>query len=207
MTFLENPRFPDKIAYGSTFVPTFSTTIVETGSGFEQRNRNWEMPRYRFEVGMGIKTLADYYELLDFFYAVGGMAYGFRFKNWMDYKSCQPNKIISPLDQLIGVGDGITKQFQLKKTYIKGLLTTERLISKPIQNTVKIAIGYQTISGWQVDTASGIITFEIPPPKHANITAGFEYDTPCRFDSDELSITIEKINLGGLSIVLKELKF
>ena len=206
MSFLENPRFPDKIAYGSTFVPSFSTTIIETASGFEQRNRNWEMPRYRFEVGMGIKTLDDYYELLDFFHAVGGMAYGFRFKNWMDYKSCQPNKTITPLDQLIGIGDGVIKEFQLKKTYVKGLLTTERLIAKPIANTVKIALNYQAVSNWQLDSNTGLITFESPPPKQATITAGFEYDAPCRFDSDELPITIEQVNLGNMSVVLKEIR-
>ncbi len=206
MTFLENPRFPDRIAYGSTFVPSFSTTIIETASGFEQRNRNWEMPRYRFEVGMGIKTLDDYYELLDFFYAVGGMAYGFRFKNWMDYKSCQPNKAITPLDQLIGIGDGATKQFQLKKTYIKGFLNTERIIVKPVVPTVKVALGYQAVSDWQVDSSTGLVTFDNPPPKQTTITAGFEYDTPCRFDSDELPITIEQINLGQVSMILKEIR-
>ena len=206
MTFLENPRFPERIAYGSTFVPSFSTTIIETASGFEQRNRNWEMPRYRFEVGMGIKTLDDYYELLDFFYAVGGMAYGFRFKNWMDYKSCQPNKTVTPLDQLIGIGDGITKQFQLKKTYVKGLLTTERTITKPVFNTVKISVNQKLAEHAAIDYISGKVLFEIPPEKSSVISAGFEYDTPCRFDSDELPITIEQVELGGVRVGLREIK-
>ena len=40
MSFAE-VRFPDDISYGSSGGPEYSTDIVETQSGHEQRNANW----------------------------------------------------------------------------------------------------------------------------------------------------------------------
>jgi uncharacterized protein (TIGR02217 family) len=47
-------------------------------------------------------------EILDFFYARNGKAYGFRFKDWMDYQL---------VHESIAVGDGVTKTFQVIKVY------------------------------------------------------------------------------------------
>jgi uncharacterized protein (TIGR02217 family) len=108
MTGFHEVRFPDNIAYGATGGPEFAATVVVTGAGHEQRNVDWAEARGRWDVGSGLKNQEQLDELIAFFRARKGKAYGFRFKDWTDYKAT---------DQLIGTGDGAIKTFQLVKRY------------------------------------------------------------------------------------------
>jgi uncharacterized protein (TIGR02217 family) len=104
-------RFPDNIAYGATGGPEFAPTVVATGSGHEKRNVNWSEARGRWDVASGLKKQAQIDELIAFFRARRGKAFGFRFKDWTDYKTT---------GQLLGIGDGAKTQFQLIKDYRPG---------------------------------------------------------------------------------------
>jgi hypothetical protein len=86
MTGLHEVRFSDSIAYGATGGPEFATTVVATGSGHEKRNVNWADARGRWDVASGLKKQAQIDELIAFFRARRGR-YGFRFKDWTDYKA------------------------------------------------------------------------------------------------------------------------
>jgi uncharacterized protein (TIGR02217 family) len=81
MTGFHEVRFPDNIAYGATGGPEFATTVVATGSGHEKRNVNWAQARGRWDVASGLKKPAQIDELIAFFRARRGKAYGFRFKD------------------------------------------------------------------------------------------------------------------------------
>ncbi|MFN9789781.1 MAG: DUF2460 domain-containing protein, partial [Holosporales bacterium] len=48
--------FPVDISYGSAGGPQFSTDVVETISGFEQRNVNWSQARLRYNVAYGVRS-------------------------------------------------------------------------------------------------------------------------------------------------------
>ena len=85
MSGFHEVRFPDNIAYGATGGPEFATTVVATGSGHEKRNVNWSEARGRWDVASGLKKQAQIDELIAFFRARRGKAYGFRFKDWTDY--------------------------------------------------------------------------------------------------------------------------
>ena len=100
MTGFHEVRFPENIAYGATGGPEFATTVVVTGAGHEQRNIDWAEARGRWDVASGLKNQAQLDELIAFFRARKGKAYGFRFKDWTDYKAT---------GQLIGTGDGATR--------------------------------------------------------------------------------------------------
>ena len=78
MTSFHEVRFPDNIAYGATGGPEFATTVVATGSGHEKRNVNWSEARGRWDVASGLKKQAQIDELIAFFRARRGRAYGFR---------------------------------------------------------------------------------------------------------------------------------
>jgi uncharacterized protein (TIGR02217 family) len=78
MTSFHEVRFPDNIAYGATGGPEFATTVVATGSGHEKRNVNWSKARGRWDVASGLKKQAQIDELIAFFRARRGKAYGFR---------------------------------------------------------------------------------------------------------------------------------
>ncbi|RME61845.1 MAG: TIGR02217 family protein, partial [Alphaproteobacteria bacterium] len=59
MTAFHDVRFPTDISFGSSGGPGFSTSIVETASGVEQRNANWAAARARYDVGTGIRGEDD----------------------------------------------------------------------------------------------------------------------------------------------------
>ena len=189
MTAFHEVKFPDTIAYGAAGGPVYSTTIVSTASGYEERNVNWSASRGTWDVSTGLKTQAQYAELIAFFRARKGKAYGFRFKDWSDY---------SALTQTIGTGNASLKTFQLVKVYASGSYGESRTISKPVLGTTKIYLGgiIQT-SGWSVNTTTGLVTFTNAPGNGVVVTADFDFDVPVRFDTDEMSISIENYHRGS----------
>ena len=49
-----------------------------------------------------------------------------------------------------------------------------------------------------LDPVTGRVTLEAAPAEGAVVTAGFLFDTPVRFDSDRLDITLEGFDAGRL---------
>ena len=86
------------------------------GSGHEDGSR-WANSRRSYNAGYGIKKLTDLQAVVAFFEERRGRLYGFRWKDWNDFKSCAHETAPSELDQDIGVGDGALATFQLVKTY------------------------------------------------------------------------------------------
>lgn len=210
-TFIETPRFPDDISYGSRGGPGWATTVIETDSGAESRNQRWSYPRHEYDVAMGINTLARLEALLIYFHVMAGRAIGFRFKDWMDYKSCNRDETPAATDCAIGTGDGATAAFQLVKVYTEGAYTRSRKITKPVSGTLLVAVEAAALTEgveYNVSYTTGIITFtegNIPTEGQA-ITAGYEFDVPVRFDTDRLSINIDDYNAGAAQVPLIELK-
>jgi uncharacterized protein (TIGR02217 family) len=62
-------------------------------------------------------------------------------------------------------------------------------------------------SGITFDDTTGLITFGFAPASAAAITAGFEFDTPVRFDTDSLAINLSNFAAGEIpSIPLVEIR-
>ena len=280
MSFL-NQQFPTAISYGSQGGPRYSTTITRTGSGYEKRNANWSLPIHYYDVVNGVKDQTDLEELISFFHSVQGMAHGFRFKDWADYKSCGVQSTQSHNDQSIGTGDGTTAIFQIVKTYEQGALSTSRTITKPVSATVSCAIASVATSA-TVSYASGKVTFpdrtvsnitnivvvtstttrisaighsfyigdscyfssvvgmteingirtkvlnvgpvafdveldvsgfssyssggiaKTLPQTGEPVTAGYEFDVPCRFGSDELPVQLDDYMIGSVFVPVTE---
>ncbi|MEZ5872414.1 MAG: DUF2460 domain-containing protein [Nitratireductor sp.] len=194
-------RFPFALALGGSAGPVTRTEIVQLASGREQRNGRWARARRRFDAGSAIRTFAQLQEIASFFEARHGRLYGFRFRDPLDHKSCPASRAITPLDQLIGTGDAATASFQLVKTGEIG--APQRVISKPVGGTVRVAVDgieQDADTAFTLDTASGEITFATAhvPAQGAQITAGFEFDVPVRFDSDELVINLAAFGAGDI---------
>lgn len=183
MAFIET-RFPTDIAYGSAGGPEYSTDIVITQSGYEQRNANWSQARARYNVAHGVKTQTQLNSLIAFFRARKGRADGFRFKDWTDFKATA---------QAIGTGNASTTQFQLVKTYISGGITDTRTITKPVSGTLNIYFNSVLQSGslYSLNTTNGMVTFTTAPASGVAITADFEFDVPVRFDADRMVSTLD----------------
>lgn len=193
--------FPEDISYGSSGGPGFNTTVIELTSGHEQRNINWSEVKAKYDVSHGVKIRTQMEDLLDFFMARNGKAYGFRFKDWMDYQL---------VSEPIAIGDGVTKVFQVIKTYEPQGFPYVRKIRKlnPDTITVHLAGALQTQPGQvSVDDNTGLITFVVAPPVEAEILVDGEFHVPVRFDIDEISITHDDWEtMSWPSIPLVEIK-
>lgn len=192
-------RFPLDIAFGATGGPERRTEIVTLGSGFEERNSPWASSRRRYNAGYGLRSLDDVHELISFFEARQGRLIGFRWKDRADWKSCVPGGTIAPDDQAIGTGDGVTRDFQLIKKYVSGAGDFTRVISKPVAESVRVSVaGVET--AFTLDAATGVVTFAEAqtPAEGANVTAGFAFDVPVRFDTDFLEINLSAFEAGSI---------
>jgi uncharacterized protein (TIGR02217 family) len=203
-------RFPTAIAFGASDGPERRTEIVALGSGHEERNSRWADSRRRYEAGYGIRSLDDLHAAIAFFEERRARLYGFRWRDRTDWKSCAPEATPAASDQAIGIGDGEAAAFQLVKTYGGAHAPYVRAIRKPVAGTVLIAVdGVALGSGWSCDAATGIVTFapEAIPDVDAEVTAGFEFDVPVRFDSDRLDINLTSFAAGDIpSIPLVEIR-
>lgn len=186
-------QFPPSIALGATGGATFSTDIVTTFSGYEQRSINWDKARGRWNIATGIKSKADIDALIAFFRARRGRAIGFRFKDWSDY---------SATAAVIGTGDAATTTFQLKKQYSSGAVSVDRTINKPVSGTLTIyENAVEKTSGVSLDTTTGIVTLTPAPGSGVTITADFEFDVPVRFDTDQMDTVMDTDVLGNWSSI------
>ena len=143
--------------------------------------------RARYDVSTGIKNRTQAAEIISFFRARKGRAYGFRFKDWSDYRV---------IGQLIGVGNGTQTAFQLTKTYTSGGENETCPLKKPVSGTVKLyKDGVLQSSGLAIDHTTGLVTFTAAPAAGVLITADCEFDVPVRFDTDRLAIRIQSHEL------------
>jgi uncharacterized protein (TIGR02217 family) len=194
-------RFPTNLSFGSVGGPERRTEIVTLANGFEERNTPWLHSRRRYDAGVGLRSLDDVELLIAFFEARSGQLHGFRWKDWSDFKSCAPSASPGPEDQLIGIGDGVTTVFALRKTYVSGLQDYARPIRKPVAGTVRVAVAEDPkVEGleFNVNAETGEISFALPPDLGTRISAGFEFDVPVRFDTDAIQTSVASFQAGDV---------
>jgi uncharacterized protein (TIGR02217 family) len=192
-------RFPANLSFGSVGGPERRTEIVTLANGFEERNSPWAHARRRYDAGVGLRSLDDVEALIAFFEARRGQLAGFRWKDWADFKSCLASGTVGHEDQVIGLGDGVRAVFAMTKTYRSGLQTYVRPIVKPVIGTVRVAVaGDPKVDGleYTVDGATGLISFAVPPAIGVQVTAGFEFDVPVRFDTDRIQTSVQSFQAG-----------
>ena len=196
-------RLPARLAFGSTGGVERRTGIVTLGSGFERRSTPWAHGRRRYLIGANLRSLDDMAALTGVFEGRRGRLYGFRFRDFADCKSCAPGAAVGPLDQALGEGDGARTVFPLVKRYGDGEDSLERRIAKPVEGTLRVAVNGVELAAatFAVNAATGIVTLDAAPDAGAAVTAGFEFDTPVRFDADRIEVTLESFDAGRMAAV------
>ncbi|MCG7492077.1 DUF2460 domain-containing protein [Thalassobius sp. Cn5-15] len=200
MNFHEE-RFPETLSFGAIGGPERRTDVVTLTNGFEERNTPWAHSRRRYDAGLGLRSLDDVAALVAFFEARQGQLFGFRWKDWGDYKSALPSADLTPVDQVLGTGDGTARRFQLAKTYRSGDHSYLRPITKPVAGTVVVAVDGVTMregAQFDLDVATGIVTLNEAPNAGAEVTAGFEFDVPVRFDTDHIRASVASFQAGDV---------
>ncbi len=197
-------RFPPGLSFGSTGGPERRTDVVTMKSGHEERNTPWADSRRRYDAGLAARSVDDLQEIIAFFEARRGRLYGFRWKDWSDYSSTLPSRVAEFTDQVFATGDGFTPEFQLSKSYSSGEGSYTRAITKPVEGTVKIGNGGQELvegSDYTIDYKTGVVAFSDIPAEFDELTAGFEFDVPVRFDTDFLDINSAGFEAGDIPSV------
>jgi uncharacterized protein (TIGR02217 family) len=184
-------RLPLDLSLAAIGGAEFSTNVLTTISGFEQRNINWQNARARYRLKPECQNSDQLEKLIHFFRVHKGRAIGFRLRDWADYAA---------IDQVIGQGDGVTRTFQLKKTYQVNEYKDERMITKPVEGTLKIYLDEQEVA-CTCDYSNGQVTFNFPPSANTQIKASFEFDVPVRFDSDHLELNSEAFTPTNIPII------
>lgn len=202
MAFLETPRFPVTMSHDSRMGPRFLTDVVVYANGAEFRNSRWSLPLLTFNAAYKMLTRSQLIDIYDLFLVSKGRANGFRVKDFFDFTSAANGRDTpTNLDQTLGTANGVLTQFQLIKTYTKGANSINRTTKKPVASTTVVAVNSvaQTVGvDFTVDTTTGVITFTSAPSSGA-VTAGFEFDVPCRFDIDDFSQVQIALNAASAS--------
>lgn len=179
VAFIET-QFPARISLEAEGGPGYSTDLVVTSGGREQRNRNWSQARLSWQVGHLPKPRAEWEPLVSFFRIVAGRATGFRFKDWMDYRVTISEGVLIPLDAsgapigTPGLGFGVPS-YQLAKRYTAGGQVEDRIIRKPVSGSViaQQAGGAVVFGGGAgqaaLDATTGVLTFQ--PAASSNVSA------------------------------------
>ena len=195
-------RFPLDVSLRGSGGPSRLTEIVTLASGREHRNSRWADSRRRYDAGFGIRTLDALHAVLSFFEERRGRLYGFRYRDRVDHLSGPPSRPVTATDQSLGLGDGTTRVFQLTKTYGSGPLPYRRVIAKPLAESVRVAVAGIAVPAPKVtcDAATGLLTFaaDVIPRAGAAVTAGFTFDVPVRFDTDDLSVDLSAFTAGEI---------
>jgi len=203
MEAFHDVRFPVALGREASVEPSFSTAVVTTASGAEQRNSDWADARLRFDAGPGLRGDAELQELIAFYRARRGAAVAFRFEDPFDHSSHGMTGEPQADDQPIGVGDGLRTDFPLIKHYEDQV----RRITRPVAGTVRVSVdGVEQVSGW-ILAAGGVVRFETPLATGAVARAGYRFDVPVRFAEDRLSVSRATFAAGEVpSVPLIEVK-
>lgn len=145
MTGFHNVRFPDAIARGATGGPEYSTDIVSVASGFEQRNVNWSAARARYDIGTGIRTREQMAEVISFFRARKGRAYGFRFRDWTDFETTGQAMLATASSTV----------WQLVRRYPSGPVEDVRAVTKPEAGSIVVRVSGAVVAGLTIDHLTG----------------------------------------------------
>jgi len=200
MTNFHDVQFPARLAFGASGGPQRRTDIVQLANGSEVRNTAQYHSRRQYNASTAIKIREDAIEINKFFELRRGRLHAFRFRDLLEYSSADGEFPIHATDQTLGRGDGENRTFQLIKTYSDDVQNYVRVITKPVIDTVVIAVSGQVLerSKFIVNGLTGVVELNVAPTSNAVVTAGFEFDVPVRFDTDALDIAYE--DFGGLQI-------
>ena len=183
MQAFDDVLFPLALGREAEVSPSFSTAVVTSAGGAEQRNAAWAEARTRYDVGPGVRSEGDIAVLLAFFSARMGAARGFRLRDPFDWQAT---------GERIGTGDGALRRFALVKWYGD----QARRITRPVAGSVSVSVGGVATQAFSVE-AGGWVVLDAAPGAGVAVSAGFAFDVPVRFAEDVLSVARATFGAGA----------
>lgn len=192
--------FPLAIGREALCITEFSTQVVSSPSGHEQRASEWADARMRYDAGPGVRSEGDVRALTDFFRARRGAARAFRFRDPFDHGSAADGGLPAADDQMLGEGDGSRRQFALVKLYGSGDAVQLRAIRLPVEGSVRVSVGGVETAAF-VMTENGEVLLDTAPAAGIVVRAGFRFDVPVRFAEDRLEVSRATFLAGEMASV------
>jgi uncharacterized protein (TIGR02217 family) len=187
-----NVRLPAFVSIFAVGTSEFATSVVVSMSGRETRNMDTQIPRRRYRLENCALSKKEFELFYSFFQARGGQRFSFRMRDHFD---CKTDK------HAIGVGDGENTEFQLYKIYEDDIAPYQRLITKPVVDSVEVWHVDQMLAAESIDENSGIVTLQEAPDEGVEICASFEFDVPVRFATDFIKYSLRPDGSIGLDDV------
>ncbi|QJA43167.1 hypothetical protein [Phaeobacter phage MD18] len=188
-------RFPEDVSWGSRGGPVYKTQVFTSHRGYEKRNVDWSQPMMQFNAAYGIKTDAHIMDVLNFFNARQGRLFGFRYKNWCNYRI---------KEGVIATGDGYSKRLPLWKFYGFAGSRHYKRLRKIVRGSVSgVQVGVEPVVegvDFRIDYDAGEIVFNDPVGYGIPVRAiNLEFDEPVRFEEDSVENVIEQYNNNALN--------
>ena len=173
LTIDDSAVFPEDLDPGVEWGSAYSTTVISTGSGAEQRLQQWASPRRTGTISVKLHTAARLDEFVSFFEARAGRLRGFRLKDPKDYEVTD-----EPLTH------GGATEVQLTITYTSGGVSRVRNIYKPVSGTVTLKVNGTAYTNFLIDNNSGTVYLAAALAGGDTLTWSGQYHIPVRFDTD-----------------------
>ena len=169
------------IAFGFAGGPEFSTRITTLANGHERRNANWSSPRHRFTAPFANISTGDYREIKRVFLACRGQAYGFLFRDPLDYQAT---------NEPLGDAPAESTPVQLTKVSTADGVDYTRTITRPDPAGFTLYQAGVAKAG-MLDATTGLFTPTTAWTTGEPLTWTGEFRIPVRFASDWLPFSID----------------
>lgn len=182
--------------YGWEGGPEFSTRITTMANGFERRNGDWAEARRKFSLPFLNLSRERYVPILQMFYVAKGQLNCFLYRDPLDHEA---------ENELIGLGDAVTQQFQLSKlTVVDGFIYQRNVYAIPDDETIVVTVN-NVPTAVTVDKDRGTIFFAAAPALNAAIRWSGIFDCWVRFNQDYLPFSLDAPNARNGQVELIEM--
>lgn len=187
-------------AFGWSGGPEFQTRIVQMANGRERRNADWGQHRHRYTLPFQNIRPDGYATVRQMFEVVRGQLGEFLYYDPLSRLAT---------DQLFGVGDGVTTEYQLSTLSVLDGVTYQREVyalytpddgGDAIEVTPTIAISGVPTVAFVTDPDRGKVIFTVAPANGAPLRWSGPFSVWVRFLNDWLPFSIDNRSGEGFTI-------
>jgi len=193
-----NVLFPSCLEIFLNGKSSFSTSKVILSSGREVRSLDHEYGMGQYSLKDCFLSESEFIIFNNFFKARRGSRFAFLLRDFADF-------IVTK--QHIGIGNGITKDFQLYKIYDDEEHPYIRKITRIRENSLKIFLEGKEVNDWELVKDKGIISLQNSLQENKNLSASFQFYVTVRFFDDNFDYklrtdgTVEILNVSLIEVI------
>ncbi|RUT88128.1 MULTISPECIES: DUF2460 domain-containing protein [unclassified Mesorhizobium] len=172
----------NKFALGMRMGPVFQTTVIPLMGGYEDRNQDWQVALWKYEVELRNRPLAEIRAFVAHVLGRRGSSRLFPLRDPLDNTLADEN---------IGTGDGVATEFQITKTYADDDRPYKRPLAIVSNLVVKVG-GVTQVESVDFNHEDGWVAFrdDQPPAAGLAITVSCDFLIAVRYEADHNPLTL-----------------